>query len=61
MDGMQSIPRWEMYLNPVSKAVQDELTHDRVVTVEGVSTARVIVVLSSRGKHVVGPVVDAAE
>ena len=45
--------------DPISQAVYDELAHNWVVAVEGVSTATVVIVLPFRRKHVVNTVVNS--
>lgn len=49
------------HLDPESQAVEDEMTGDGVIAVEGVATSRVVVVLAFWRQHVVGAVVYAAE
>ena len=43
--------------HPIAQAIHDELTHHRVVTVESVAAATVVVVLPLRSQHVVYTVV----
>ena len=43
--------------DPVAKAIHDELAHCRVVAVQGVAAATVVVVLPLWRKHVVDSVV----
>ena len=47
--------------SPVAKAFQDHLSDDRMVTVQCVSAATEVIIISFRGKHIIDLVVKALE
>lgn len=52
-------PIYVVLLHPVLQAVDDELSNRRLVAVECVAAARIVVVLAAGRKHVIYAVVEA--